>query len=158
MTENEEPFAVRARLFKLTADESRDQKAATVVGRLRLMGQRTGGGIGEPQYQAAVEYKAQSDAYRRALSAPDSLRNASRAGIGAVDEAEHARWCKAVIAKYEASQRIVSHEQCVLANRGMALFAALDHMVLRDQHYDHLVGDLRIALNALAKHYGMMGR
>lgn len=156
--EHIEPIAVRSRMFKLSEEEARDQKAATVVGRLHLLWRRSGdraGGLTERQYDAAVEYKSQADAYRRALSAPDSLRNASRTGTGTRTDEEHAKWCRAVIAKFEASQRAVADEQRLMVNRGANLFAALDYTVLRDQQFNHLLGDARVALNALAHHYGL---
>lgn len=152
LNENAAPLAVRQRMFDLTEANARDQKAATFVGRLCLMGTKTGG-IDEGQYEAAIEYKRQRDAYRRALSAPDSLSNASRGGTVERGDEEHAAWCKAVIAKYEGSQRAVMAEQCVLINRGMNLIAALDYLVLRDQQLSHMIGDLRVALNALVRHY-----
>jgi hypothetical protein len=43
----------------------------------------------------------------------------------------------------------------VLLNRGTNLVAALDYCVLRDEGYEHLLGDLRVALNVLRRHYGM---
>jgi hypothetical protein len=153
MQDNAEPIAVRMRMFGLTEPQARDQKAATFVGRLCLMGTRTGG-ISDGQYDAALEYKLQNDAYRRAISAPDSLANATRSG-GEGDPDEHVRWCRVVTAKFKASERIVSAEQCTIDNRGRNLFAALDYLVLRDQQFSHMIGDLRIALNARVRHYGV---
>ena len=34
------------------------------------------------------------------------------------------------------------------------LIAALDYLVLRNEFHKHLIGDLRVALNALGHHYG----
>src|SRR5690606_32020862 len=150
MTEHVEPVATRMRLYGLVEEDARDQKAESVVGRLLLRGRRMGdraGGITDPQYDAAVEYRRQVEAYRRAIAAPDPLRNASRGLVAARSEEEHARWCRAVIAKYEGSRGAVMAAQCELDNRGRALFAALDYLVLRDEYHQHLIGDLRVALN-----------
>lgn len=158
MVENIEPIATRMRLFGLTEMEARDQLAESIVGRLLMRWRKMGdkaGGINNRQYDAAVEYRRQSEAYRRALSAPDSLRNATRGSGLTRDEEEYARWCQAVIAKFDASKRAVMSAQCELDNRGRNLMAALDYLVLRNEYHQHMVGDLRVGLNALSRHYGV---
>lgn len=154
MQEHAEPIAVRMRMYGLTEPQARDQKASTFVGRLCLMGVKTGG-ISEGQYEAAMEYKRQRDAYHRAIAAPDSLANASHGGLGEGTAEEHARWCRAVTAKFQASTKAIQTEQSVLDNRGRNLFAALDYLIIRDQQFSHMIGDLRVALNALVRHYGV---
>lgn len=157
MTENTEPIATRMRLFGLSEVDARDQKAESVVGRLLMRGRKMGdkaSGITEGQYDAAVEYRKQAEAYRRALSAPDSLRSPASGSNVSRSEETHARWCRTVIDKFEASRKAVRGAQCELDNRGRNLFAALDYMVLRNEQHRHMVGDLRVALNALARHYG----
>lgn len=158
MTENLEPIATRMRLFGLIEEDARDQLAETVIGRLRIRNRRSGdkaGGLSEPQYQAAVEYRRLADAYKRALSAPDSLSNASRGGLGERSEAEAVSWAKAVIGKFEAARKAVMHKQCEIDNRGRNLIAALDYLVLRNEAHMHMIGDLRVGLNALVRHFGM---
>lgn len=158
MDENADPIAVRMRLFGLTEVDARDQKAESVIGRLLMRSRQMGdkaGGITEGQYEAAAEYRKQCEAYRRALSAPDSLRNTAKGSGIDRDEDDHARWCRNVIAKFEASKRAVMAAQCEIDNRGLTLIAALDYLVLRNEYHQHLVGDVRVALNALARHYGL---
>ena len=137
------------RRHKLTEQDARDQKAATVVGRLCLSG-----AITEPQYQAALEYHRQREASRRAMQAPDALAKPP-VGRGEPSEEEHTRWCRVVIAKFEASTRAVMKAQAERANRGLNLIAALDYLVLRDEAHDHMQDALIVALAALARHYNL---
>jgi hypothetical protein len=44
-------------------------------------------------------------------------------------------------------------EQMLFANRGRNLIAALDYIVSRNEIHWHMVGDCRLALNALAHHF-----
>lgn len=157
MLEHVEPIATRMRLFGLVEADARDQLAGSVVGRLLLRWRRMGdraGGITDVQYEAAMEYRRQAEAYRRALAAPDALRRATRGASLSMSDDEHARWCRAVIDAYDRAVTAVMTVQCELDNRGRQLLAALDYLVLRDEYHQHLLGDLRVALNALVRHYG----
>lgn len=148
--ENIEPILTRMRQFGLSEKDARDQKASTFVGRLQLT--RV---LSQPQYDAALEFFQLHDRYKRAISAPDGLKVSGGAGGG--DETEsHAAWCRSMIVQFDRAYAAVRDEQNLHENRGANLYAALDYVVLRDQQMWHMVGDCRLALNALAHHFGIV--
>lgn len=152
-TENLEPILTRMRLFGLTEKDARDQKASTFIGRLQLTKV-----ISQAQYDAAQEYLSVYEAFQRAVKSPDALRSSSGGG----DQGEspnYANWCRGAIARKEDADKAIMAEQCIYANRGRNLFAAVDYLVARNEEHHHLVGDCRLALNALAHHFsGNKGR
>lgn len=146
-TENLDPILTRMRLFGLTEKDARDQKASTFIGRLQLTKI-----ISQAQYDAAQEYLKLYEAFQRAVKSPDALRSSNGGG----DQGEsptYANWCKGAIARKEAADRAIMDEQCIIANRGRNLFAAIDYLVTRNEEHHHLVGDCRLALNALVHHF-----
>jgi hypothetical protein len=150
--ENIEPILTRMRLFGLSEQDARDQKASTFIGRLQLTK-----ALSQAQYDAAQEYLRLREAYQRAIKSPDALRSSSGGG----DEGEsptYAAWCKAVIGKWDALQRAIQTEQGFHENRGANFWAALDYLVCRDEQHWHMVGDARLALNAVAHHFGLLGK
>jgi hypothetical protein len=148
--ENVEPILTRMRLYGLSEQDARDQKAGTFIGRLQLTK-----AINQAQYDAALQFVAVYEAYQRAIKAPDALRSSS--GGGDVAEGEHYdRWCRGAIERYNAAVDAVRTEQNLHINRGANLYAALDYVVSRDQQMWHMVGDARLALNALAHHFGIV--
>jgi hypothetical protein len=146
------------KVFGLTEKEARDQKAATYVGRLCLAGIRnTTDGITDAQYDAAIAWKEAYEQFQRAVKSPDALRS----GVGGGDQgesADYARRCRAAIKKWEGIEAAVRLEQGFHENRGANMWAALDYLVGRDQQHPHMVGDLRLALNAIGHHLGMIQR
>lgn len=150
--ENVEPILTRMRMFGLSEADARDQKASTFIGRLQLT--RV---LSQPQYDAAVEFFKIHDAYKRAIGAPDGMK--SSGGAGGADESDsHAAWCHAKRVIYDRAIAAVQAEQNLHKNRGANMIAALDYVVLRDEQMWHLVGDCRLALNALAHHLGIVGK
>jgi len=149
-TENLEPIITRMRLFGLSEEDARDQKASTFIGRLQLTKE-----LSQPQYDAAQQFLKVREDYQRALKSPDALRSSSGGG-DAGESATYARWCHAAVAKYDAAVNAVRIEQSLYENRGANLYAALDYVVARDLQLWHLVGDARLALNALAHHFGIV--
>jgi hypothetical protein len=156
--ENAEGIALRMRVFGLTEIDARDQKAATYVGRLCLAGQKNNtDGITVAQYEAAMAWREAYENFQRAVKSPDALRS----GVGGGDQGEsedYARRCKAAIARWKGIEDAVRHEQCLHENRGANMWAALDYLVGRDQQLPHMIGDLRLALNAIGHHMGMIQR
>jgi hypothetical protein len=148
--ENVEPILTRMRMFGLSEADARDQKAATFIGRLQLTKV-----LSQPQYDAAQQFLSVYEAYQRAIKAPAALR--SSAGGGDQGESEsYARWCRGAIDRYDAAIEAVRFDQNLHENRGSNLYAALDYIVARDQQLWHMVGDARLALNALAHHFGIV--
>lgn len=151
--ENLDPILTRMRLFGLSEKDARDQKASTFIGRLQLTK-----AISQTQYDAAQTWLQVREQYQRAIKSPDALRS-SQGGGDAGESETYANWCRQAIKRYDDAVDAVTAEQAILANRGRALYAGLDYLVNRDEMHWHLVGDCRLALNALAHHFnGRKGR
>jgi hypothetical protein len=152
---NLEPILLRMKMFGLSEQDARDQKAATFIGRLNLMDKKTL--ISNAQYDAAVEFQEVYDRYKRAIAAPDASKQSGGVSAG-MDSDEYARWCHSAKARYNAAIDAVRAEQGLFENRGANLYAAVDYLVCRNEQHWHMVGDVRIALNALAHHFGLLGK
>jgi hypothetical protein len=156
--ENAEAIALRMKVFGMTEAEARDQKAATYIGRLCLTGvRRTTDGITQAQYEAAQAYLSAYEQFQRAVKSPDALRSSEGAASGPETDS-YAAWCRNAIGKWEKIQYAVMIEQGFHENRGANMWAALDYLVLRDQQHPHMVGDLRLALNAVGHHLGIIAK
>lgn len=145
--ENLEPILTRMRLFGLSEKDARDQKASTFVGRLQLTK-----AVSQAQYDAAQTWLEIREHYQRAIKSPDALRS-SGGGGDAGESPSYSAWCQQAIKRYDAAQKAVMNEQLLFANRGRNLVAGLDYIVARNETHWHLVGDCRLALNALAHHF-----
>lgn len=156
--EHAEGIALRQRVFGLSEQDARDQKAATYIGRLCLAGRKnTTEGITESQYEASQAYLRAYEAFQRALKSPDALRTGEGVGV-AMESEDYAEWCKKKIKEFEKIKDAVKAEQSLHRNRGANMFAAIDLILHRDETMPHLVGDLRLALNAIGHHLGMIQR
>jgi hypothetical protein len=146
--EHVEPIQVRMRMYGLSEEDARDQKAGTVVGRLQLIGV-----LSEAQHQAATEYLRLYEAYKRALRAPDALRNGPTAGADAQESEAYAKWCRSVIDKYTGTMGaiVVASERSRNAN----LYGAINSVLVKNEHWPHLFADLDVALTALVQHFGL---
>jgi hypothetical protein len=123
----------RQRVFGVAPDECRDQRAGSVVGRLRMRGE-----LSQPQFEAAVKWQEGAERYSWAVGSPTASENVALV--------------RKFVAAYREADKVVREAQLELKGRGN-LFGALDAIILRDVELAHLVPDLRCALNALAKHY-----
>ena len=139
----------RARVFGIDPRHSRDQMAGSVVGRLTMQGD-----LSREQYDAAQSWLSTLRAYRQAISAPR--------GMGAVDlnavrgdatDVESVGWYDRCCERMRAARAAIQQEQDALRLKAN-LWAAVDLMLDGDLMLPHLIGDLRLALNALAHHYG----
>lgn len=156
--DNEDGIALRMRVFGLTEKEARDQKAATYVGRLCLAGQRNNtDGISPPQYDAAVAYMEARQNFKRAVKSPDALATGS-GGASGVDGPGYDEWCQRAVRKWEAIQVAIQTEQGFHENRGANMWAAVNYLLERDEQVPHMIGDLRLALNAVGHHLGIIPR
>lgn len=156
--ENADAIALRMRVFGLSEKDARDQKAATFIGRLCMAGRRnTTDGITEAQYEAATEYLAAYANFQKAVKSPNALRT----GSGGGDQGESADYdsrCRRWVQKFEAIQAAVQQEQGFHENRGSNMWAAIDYLLIRDEQHSHMIGDLRLALNAVGHHLGIIQR
>jgi hypothetical protein len=143
----------RVRVHGIEPAETRNQMAGSFIGRLCL--QRT---ISRAQYDAAMEFLDANDQYQWAMGSPRSPGAVNLNAIrGAAASKENIPAARQATNRYELALKAVTEKQIEL--RGTAnLYAALQYLVIEDKPLEHMVGDLRTALNALAKHYGLAAR
>ncbi len=134
---------VRMRMHGLRKEDAALPEAGTVIGRLRLSGE-----ISETQYDALDRYAKLADRYMTVMQVPDSLRKRGAGGAYDPDEETDASirsaWADVTRSIHDA-QRYCNGN----------LFAALQFLVLREEWHAHMVGDVRLAANALVRHYGL---
>ncbi|MHA6731765.1 hypothetical protein [Devosia sp. A369] len=151
---NMEAILLRMKMFGLSEADARDQKAGTFIGRLNLTDKKSL--ISNAQYDAALAFLEVYDKYKRAIGAPDALKQSGGSSGGSQDSEEYAGWCQSAKAKYDAAIAAIRAEQEI--HTGANLYAALDYLVCRDEQHWHMVGDARLALNALAHHFGLLSK
>jgi hypothetical protein len=150
---NMEAILLRMKMFGLSEKDARDQKAATFIGRLNLTDKKAL--ISNAQYDAATAFLEVYDKYKRAIGAPDALKQSGGVGGGESTD-EYASWCQRAKANYDAAIAAIRAEQEI--HTGANMYAALDYLVCRDEQHWHMVGDVRLALNALAHHFGLQSK
>lgn len=143
----------RQRVLGVKPAHSRDQKAGSAIGRFCLVGHIT-----QAQYDAALLYIESRARNLRAIDAPPQpgavdLNAARGRPVGREDPAQLSRWRR----DHRDAERAIQDKQNETRLMGN-LFGALDLVLFRDVELDHLLGDLRSALNALVKHYGLLAR
>lgn len=141
----------RERIWGVAPAVSKDQFAGTFVGRLFL-----GGDLTRMQLEAAQIYHQECVNNSLACAGPAppkavNLNATHGASVDMEDVAQTRKWRMS----YKLSREAVQAKQDEIHGNGN-LFGALSICVLQDQPLTHLVGDLRIALNALVRHYGLM--
>lgn len=145
----------RERIFGVKEEASGTELAGTVCGRLLLSQE-----ISRQQMDAAVAFAATYAAYQRAIDSPrppKAVEIGAPTGRGALMDVTPEQ-AKRAAQQWEAAKSVIRDANCEPANRGSQLYAACDYLVLRDEFHEHMVGDLRIALNALSRHYGLVAR
>lgn len=139
----------RRRMYGLSAEEAKDQKAGSFIGYLNLIGRQDG--ISDAQYEAGVNFLSLYHAYQRALQSPGRVvEGGSGVPSGEITEA-YEEWARDTIEAYDRCRKAI--EEAQYAARGSNLWAALDYCIIRDERHYHMLGDLRLLLNALAKHF-----
>jgi hypothetical protein len=149
-------LAARVRIWGVKPSDSRSQMAGSFVGRLCLSGE-----ISRAQYDALLAYQDDCVAYRQAIDSPRGSPSAvnlnathGRSRSPADDEQFVARATERYIGsdKKGGVCRAIQDKQCEV---GMTanLWAALSLCVMEDKDLPHMVGELRVAANALGKHY-----
>ncbi len=142
----------RQRVFGVSPQDSATELAGSVCGRLLLQGS-----INREQMDAAVAFQETYAAYQRAMDSPPPPRAVNIGGFSSGTPREisteqsikaKAHWKAACTALSRANEE----------HRSTALYAACQYVVLRDEFLPHLFGDLRLALNALSRHYGLLAR
>ena len=142
----------RQRLFGLSVDKSRDQKAGSFIGRLCI-----GKELSVPQYEALCMWEESARQYRIIMAGPkgDSAQDPNR--VAGRNGHENEKRSMEITKRHRAAERAIQDKQFEL--RGTAnLWAALDICVRQDRDQFRLVGDLRHCANALIRHYGIEAR
>lgn len=140
----------RWRVHKVEPANLKDQMAGSAVGRYCLQGHIT-----RPQYAAAIDYLEEREHYLRCISVATARQpgavdlNATR---GQSVGQENVARTQTIVAARNASEKAIRDAQYEVGNRGN-LFGAIEAVLIRDVMLDHLLGDLRIALNALVRRY-----
>lgn len=142
----------RERIWGVGKDKSRDQLAGSFVGRLRLAGE-----LSQPQYEAALIYLEECRNNSIACRSPKEPGAVDLNATHGASNFENVKRSVDARRRYEASRAAVMEKQIEIRGTGN-LFGALSVCVLDDKPATNLVGDLRTALNALAKHYGIDGK
>ena len=142
----------RQRLFGLSVDKSRDQKAGSFIGRLCI-----GKELSVPQYEALCMWEESARQYRIIMAGPkgDSAQDPNR--VAGRNGHENEKRSMEITKRHRAAERAIQDKQFELRNRAN-LWGALDVCVTRDRDVFNLVGDLREAANALVRHYGIEAR
>ena len=131
----------------------KDQLAGSAVGRMCLRGQIT-----QTQYDAAMAYMSEREEYHQYIQVPRQPGAVDlNATNGTSTASENVARVLKVTAAAKATDAAIMDKQIEIGNMGN-LFGALNAVLVMDAELDHLVGDLRTALNALARRYGLTGR
>jgi hypothetical protein len=133
---------------------SRDPMAGSFIGRCCINGELT-----VLQYDAAMRWLADWDAYSRAIQAPKSpgavqINDAPKGGYDG--DYENIAKTHGSIESYDNAKRAVQEAQYEASNGigcRFALLGTLWHLVQQDMTRHDMVPDLRTALNVLARHY-----
>ena len=155
----ETALTTRARRYGLSEALAKSVLAGTVVGRMRLS--KT---LSEAQYQAAVKFFAVRRTYLMSIESPDGPQvSAMLANIPKdlnpedvmpeeakeIDDRPEEKKAADARTRWDAAREAVMNAQ--MEHRVGNLPAALDYLVIRDEYHEHMEGDLRDALDALAR-------
>lgn len=142
-------LTARMRHTGLPATKAKDQKAASYIGYLNLLGPRDG--LSDTQYNGLAQLLDLRAKNLRAIKAPDSTQRAEGSTTGDEVSDAYIEWCKSVIRAYEDCRRAIQEAQ--FEHREENLWAAYDICVLRDEWHSHMVPALRYLGNATARHF-----
>ncbi len=145
----EPALSARQRLFGLSEADAREGKAGSVVGRLVLNKV-----LRPDQYEAGKRYLEVRNAYQRAIGAPPDFLE-PREALPASSDPDKAwkAFCGHARRAHDAMMAVL--RDLMASERSPAPVTALDVFLVKDIHTPHLVGPLRVALNALGKHFGI---
>jgi hypothetical protein len=135
---------MRVKLFGGKIEEAGMQQMGTVIGRLWISKE-----LSDQQHGALQRYGELATRYFSSIQAPDSLRSKGGGSAMRIPDDEQdietrRKWKEATRAIHDAQ---TYHQGNLLA--------ALSFMVIKDEFHEHMVGDTRIAANALVRYYGL---
>jgi len=145
--------AARMRHFGLSEDAAAlnvagRPNAGSLHGRMALAGDKAGG-ITREQWDAAEWWIGKRAAWLRAIESPNQETGRTEGG-GQFDPDRHAEFCRMAIASWHA---VCDCIQTASTETRSPLASALDVFLVRGHHLNHMVGDLRIALNAVHRRF-----
>jgi hypothetical protein len=151
---SEPPDAValeaRARHIGLTLIKAKDQRAATFIGYLNILGPIDG--LSDRQYDAAIKYLDLRDAYLQTLKAPNA--EVDNEGGGMPNEfvsPAYEDWCQDTRETWDECRKAIQETQN--ENRSENLWAALDLCIIHSHRVHHLIGATRLVCNCLVKFF-----
>ncbi len=149
----------RQRVYSMSKEDAELPISTDPIGMLARLGQQ-GGGISKSQANAALQYEEDRREYLKAIEPPKDagcMDLNKVTGRPLIDEHAQMERAKKTIRRYNKVTSVIQEAQNSLRGR-VNLFGALDAIVMRKQAAHHLIGDLRVALNALVRHYGLERR
>jgi len=137
----------RARQLGVSVRQARDPRLGSYIGRLVILGAEHGG-LSEAQYGAALRFLEVRNNWLRAIGST-AAHYEERVASSEDDSQEEA--VKRDKARYEAMMKALQEAQ--FDNRQENLGAALQYLVIDDLELPYMIGTLRVALNALSRHF-----
>lgn len=143
-------LAARVRHLGLTLVKAKDQKAATFIGYLAILGNDDG--LSERQYDAAVKYLDLRDSYLQSLKAPNAEKENECGGTASefVSPA-YEDWCEDIRETWDECKKAIQEAQN--QNRSENLWAAVDLCIIQNHRLHHMIGATRLVCNCLAKFF-----
>jgi len=139
-------LGIRARQLGVSIEDARDPRLASYIGRLNRLGKSDGLSI--EQYQAAQTFLQVRNNWLRAIGSP-AAHYEERIGLSDGEFQEEA--VKRDKARYEAMMKAIKEAQFDAAHEPLGV--ALQYLVIDDLELPHMIGTLRLALNALDRHF-----
>lgn len=139
----------RAKHNRLTADQAKDPRAATYIGRLNMLGRKDG--LSDDQYQAAIIFLQIRNNYQKSLLSPGAYYESLGLPSDMFNTEDYADRCTQAKLRYEAAMGCVTEAQ--FDNKCENLYAALQYVIIDGLELPHLLGATRMVLNALHRHF-----
>ncbi|MGX5708251.1 hypothetical protein [Brucella lupini] len=141
----------RMRIFGMTASEALSDLASDNLGRLHMAYKRDKSeGISTSQYDAAERYREVLNDRRKAECSPAAHYDQTGT-VGTSDPDDYEKWVVRAKQAYSDARRAI--EEAQLEARNSNIFAAVQFMLENDQYLPHMIGDIRLACNALHRHF-----
>lgn len=142
----------RMRKYGLTKKQAIDPKSGTLIGRLSMVPQEHGG-ITRRQYDALSKAKDAYDAYRKAISAPDSLAVTDGAGGSYAASEGYEDFSNSAIKRWDNFRNELSQSK---SKKDQSRFiTAFNKCVVQDHGCASMLGDLREFSNYCARYFGV---
>jgi hypothetical protein len=144
----------RQRVYGLDTEKAASPAAGTFLGRLYLNKE-----ISRTQYEAGILWADHTEAYQHAIAAPKQPGAVDLNATKGSSNYENVAATRRAVNRMTDAREAIQNEQYSLANQGsrFALLFVLWTAIERDEERYDIVADLRVALNALARHFGLMG-